>query len=149
MNFENYQNIKNLTRRNMHSDSLDTNLIVHFILNDIPGQREKVANLLETPHTTHFLSDIAISETVYVLETVYSQTRDEIINELNFFLTRYSNQINFNRTLTMNVFPIYLKHPKISFNDCLMTAYAKINHHEPLFTFDQKLASQLPSTKLL
>ena len=76
------------------SDSLDTNLMLRLIMNDVPERREKVLNLLYT-------------------------------------------------------FPLYLEHPKLSFYDCCLACYAEIKHHEPLFTFDKKLAKQLPQAKAL
>lgn len=133
----------------MQSDSLDANLLVHFILDDSPGQRELVMKLLKTPNTIHYLNEIAISETVYVLERIYKQPRERIVDELNMFLTRYCDEIVYNRSLTMTAFPFYLKHHSVSFNDCLLSAHAKIEHAEPLFTFDQDLAKKSPSAKLL
>lgn len=132
----------------MITDSLDTNLILRFINNDIPSQRQRVIKLLATPNTTHYLSDLALSETVYVLETSIRMTRQEIVDQLSFFLARYSHCIAYNQPLTSLAFPFYLTHPKLSFNDCCLAAYAELEAHEPLFTFDQKLARQLPSAKL-
>ena len=133
----------------MQSDSLDANLLVHFILDDVPGQRTLVTELLQTPNTIHYLNEIAISETIYVLERIYKQPRSRIINEVNMFLTHYCDEIIYNRSLTMIAFPLYLEHHDLSFNDCLLSAHAKIDHAEPLYTFDQALAKKSPSAKLL
>ena len=131
-----------------HIDSLDTSLIVRFITNDLPSKRQKVAQILSAPSTTHVIFDASLIETVFVLETSYHFTRIEIVDQLNFFLTRYSDVIEYNRSLTRSVFPFYLEHPKLSFVDCCLAAMAEINNAEPLLTFDKKLASQHPSAKL-
>lgn len=133
----------------MATNSLDTSLLIRFIMNDVPGTRQKVRDLLSTPSTTHHIFDLALTETVYVLENVYEQTREEIVNELNFFLTRYADVLAYNHALTTEVFPFYLTHPKLSFNDCCLAAYAELEKAEPLFTLDQKLARQHHSAKLL
>ena len=133
----------------MSSNSLDTNLLVRFILGDIPKQRRLVAELLATQGTTHHLADLAITETVYVLETVYQQTRAEIVDELQAFFNRYTNCLSYSKNLFAAVFPFYLEHPKLAFNDCCLAAYAEQSHAEPLFTFDKKLALQSPSAKEL
>ena len=131
-----------------HIDSLDTSLIVRYITNDVPEQRKRVSKLLSVPDTTHVLFDAALIETVFVLETHYHFSRNEVVDHLNFFLTHYSDVIEYNRPLTRAVFPFYIEHPKLSFNDCCLATMAEIEAAEPLFTFDKKLALQHPSAKL-
>lgn len=132
-----------------HVDSLDTNLILRFLTNDNPAQRERVRKLLDMPSTNHVFFDVALCEVVYALETIYNFTRIEIVNHLNFFLTQYCDVISYNHVLTSEVFPFYLDHPKLSFVDCCLATMAEINKTEPLFTFDRKLANQHPAAKLL
>lgn len=131
------------------TDSIDTNIVLRCILGDVPEQRGLAVKLLNMPNCTHYLSNQAISECVYVLEAVLEIPREDIVNLLNFFLTRYSGIVIYDHKLTEVAFPNYLTHPKLSWNDCVLAAEAEINHHEPLFTFDKKLASQLPQAKLV
>ena len=133
----------------MKIDSLDTNLIVHYIAGDIPEQRKKVETLLKTPGMVHRIESLTITETVYVLEKAYASTREETINQLNFFLARFSDHISYDHHLTSKVFPFYLAHPKLSFDDCYLAALAELNNATPLYTFDKKLANQHPAAKLL
>ena len=132
-----------------HIDSLDTSLIVRFITNDIPAQRNRVKKLLAAPSTTHILFDTALIETVFVLEMVYHFSRTEIVDHLNLFLAHYCDVIEYNRPLTRAVFPFYLEHPKLSFTDCCLATLAELNDAEPLFTLDKKLANQHPAVKLV
>lgn len=133
----------------METNSLDTNLVVHYILGDVPEQRKLVAQLLRAPNAVYYFTNMALSETFYALEKFYKMPREEITDDLNFFLARYDGIIIYNRALTKLAFPIYLTHPKLSWNDCALAAEAEINHHEPLFTFDKALARQLPQVKLV
>lgn len=133
----------------MSISSLDTSLVVRVLTNDNPEKRQQVLALLsEDRHIFHFFLP-ALIETVYVLEKVYDFPRDKIIDRLNFFLTHFSDTIIYDRPLTMVAFPLYLEHPQLSFNDCLLSAHAEISHAEPLLTFDQALAKKSPSAKLL
>lgn len=128
--------------------SLDTSLIVRFITNDIPEDRQKVIKLLKSGKK-FCVSDIAISETMYVLQKIYGYKRTEAADNLFFFLTQFSDELDYNIELTKMVFPTFLAHPKLSFNDCCVAAYANLDNAEPLYTFDQKLAKQSPYAKEL
>ena len=128
--------------------SLDTSLIVRFITNDIPEKRKLVIDLLKS-NKKFRVSDIAISETMYVLQKIYGFERIEAADSLSFFLTQFSDEIEYNHDLTNEVFPVFMTHPKLSFNDCCLVAYAKLDDAIPLYTFDQKLAKQSPYAKEL
>jgi predicted nucleic acid-binding protein len=128
--------------------SLDTSVLVRILTKDKPEDCRKALNFLNQG-LEFIVEDIALSETIYVLETIYDKSREEIIDLVNFFLTRYADKIEYNHELTSLVFPFYLTHPKISFNDCYLASCAEIKGAEPLMTFDKKLASQHPSAKLL
>ena len=132
----------------MNTSSLDTSVIVRILVGDKPESCKKIMKLLEQ-RMTFVVEDLALSETVYVLETVYRFPRAEIVDLLNFFLTRYADKIEYNRRLTALVFPFYLEHPKLSYNDCCLAYGAEINGAEPLYTLDKKLATQHPSAKVL
>ena len=133
----------------MMTDSIDTNIVLRCILGDVPEQREAAVKLLNAPEATHYLSDQALSECMYVLEITMDLPREDVVDFMNFFLARYDGTIVYNRALTKLAFPVYLAHPKLSWNDCALAAEAEINHHEPLFTFDKALARQLPQAKLV
>lgn len=130
-------------------DTLDTNLIVHYIIGDIPAQRIAVGKLLANPDAIHRIKDLTITEAVYVFETHYGQTRTEIANNLQAFLAKFDDVLDYNEALFLLVFPFYKRHSSLSFNDCVMAFYAQIDGTEPLLTFDKTLAKQHPSAKLL
>ena len=131
----------------MNTASLDTSVIVRVLVCDNEPAYEKSLKLLNQD-LTFVISDLAISESIYVLETIYKKSRAEISDLFLFFLGRYDSKIQYNHDLTVAVFPFYLKHPKLSFNDCCLATLAELNNAEPLFTFDKKLAAQHPSAKL-
>lgn len=133
----------------MATDAIDTNIVLRCVLGDVPEQRRKAAEFLRGAKATHYLSSQVILECVYVMEVAMEMSREEVVNLLTFFLTRYSDCIEYDREMTAVAFPYYLEHPKLSWADCALAAEAEAKHREPLFTFDKKLAVQLPQAKLL
>ena len=131
------------------TDSIDANIVLRCILGDVPEQRLLAVDLLKSSNSLHYLSSQALLECVYVLEMVEEMTRQEVVDCLNFFLARFCDHIVYNRDLTAIACPLYLAHPKLSWVDCALAAEAKLSHHEPLYTFDRKLANQLSQAKLL
>ena len=131
------------------SDSLDTCAIVSLLVGEPAEQARMVGKLLEEPETTHHIADLAISETVYVLETRYSSRRSDVVSMLKLFFSNYGEALNYNRALFDLVLPYYETHPALSFNDCCLAFIAELNHAEPLFTFDSKLSKQHASAKIL
>ncbi len=127
------------------SESLDTNIIMRIILQDAPEQCEKILNLFMRQGYSYHISDLAITETVYNLQRAY--TRPEIVTKLQHVFELPNVKANF--VLFNQVFPMYLEHPQLSFNDCCLSVYAALNESEPLWTFDQALAKQSPTAKLL
>lgn len=130
------------------NDSLDTSVILSVLLGEPANRRDVAWGLLESG-SAHQIADLAISEAVYVLEYHYKQTREEIAFEFQNFFLAHNDVLNYNRALMERVFPYYVAHPDLSFNDCCLAFYAELNHAEPLFTFDKKLDLQHPSAKEL
>lgn len=130
--------------------SLDTSVVIRVLTNDLPEKRRLALDFISKDDNIFRLSDLALSEIVYVLSSdLYKHPREAVVDKINFFLTRFCDNIIYNRDLTSHVFPFYLEHPKLSFNDCCLAYYAEASDAEPLYTFDTKLARQHPSAKLL
>lgn len=133
----------------MTTDAIDTNILLRCLLGDVPKQRKLAANLLRAPNSTHYLSNQALFECIYVLEIVEEMSRAEIVGSLDLFFARYDHALEYDRNLFTLASEAYRAHPKLSWADCALAAEAELKHREPLFTFDQKLARQLPQAKLL
>ena len=127
-------------------ESLDTNMILRLMLNDVPKQRAKVVELLCHPEAVYHVADLAITEAVYVMQQC-GKTRLEIVKYLDGLMKRMNIIANYN--LFERVFPMYLNCPQLSFNDCCLAGYAALNEAEPLWTFDKDLAKQSGTAKLL
>ena len=126
--------------------SLDTNCILRWLLGDIPEQATLVTTLVNSGESV-VVADVALIETVYVLEKLKNISRETI--EKTIIAINGKNTIHCNRELFKEILPIYTTHPKLSFVDCYLTMFAKRTGATLLLTFDKKLANQLPMAQLL
>lgn len=127
-------------------ESLDTNIILRLALRDVPKQCLKIVDLLMRQNVVYDVADLAITEAVYVMQK-QGKTRKQIVEILNTTLEGFD--FCYNRSLFERVFPMYLECPRLSFNDCCLASYAALNQAEPLWTFDQALAEESGTAKLL
>ena len=130
----------------MNTASLDTSIILRLLLRDVPEQRQLAVDLIAQFDRLN-ISDIAISEAVFVMGRNYQLPRNKIADALLDFLK--DPKYNCNRPLFTRAFPYFVAHPALSFEDCCLAAYAELNNATPLYTFDQKLARQIDDAQLV
>lgn len=129
------------------SGSLDANVLLRLLLNDVADQHQSVLNLFQHASGQFAVSDTAIIETVFVLERNYKFTRTAIVETIEGLMSLA--EINCNRPLFLKALPLFSKYSSLSFEDCCLAVYAELNEAKPLWTFDQKLAKQAPSARLV
>lgn len=125
--------------------SLDANIMLRVILNDIPEQREQALKILHRGR--YRIADVAIVEAAFVLGRNYDMEREAIVRVLDGLLGQ--ENLVCNRELFSQVFPKFVAHPRLSFEDCCLAVYAEINDAVPLYTFDKNLAKQTPQAELV
>jgi predicted nucleic-acid-binding protein len=126
--------------------SLDTNILLRLIVGDVPAQTKLVEKLI-VEATKLDVADIVIFELVFVLEKLYFFSRSDVASSVSAIIR--NKKINSNRKLFEPMLSMYLENPKLSFVDCTLPQYARLNKAEPLFTFDQKLAKTYDAVMLL
>ena len=131
---------------NDKTGSLDTNILVRLIVGDVPAQTRLVETLMAQA-TRLDVADIVIFELVFVLEKIYFFSRADIVESVSAIIR--NKKINSNRKLFESMLAMYLENSKLSFVDCTLPQYARLNKAEPLFTFDQRLAKACDTVKLL
>ena len=114
--------------------SLDTNIILRFLLRDIPHQAAKAATELTSYRC--YVTDVVITETVFVLEKVYEAPRKEIAVAINSFLA-FPNLLC-NADLLAEMIDLYQQHRSLSIIDCYAAVEAGASGNQ-LITFDTKL----------
>lgn len=127
--------------------SLDTNVLLRLVLNDIPDQNAAVLHMLASRPGEFHVADIAIIEMAFVLGRAYEFTREQVAEVIWGIMDQ--PRIICNRQLFETVLPLYSKRSSLSFEDCCLSVYAQLQDAVPLWTFDQKLAKQAESAKLV
>lgn len=117
--------------------SLDTNVVVRLIRNDVPEQHHVATLLLQ--RGTYAVADLAVAETGYVLTKGYGMSRVQAALLLTAFVEL--PQV-FAARYVQSALVHWADHPKLSLEDCLLVQCAVASSAEPLWTFDRKLANQ-------
>ena len=114
--------------------SLDTNVVLRYILNDIPEQTEKVKKVITISGC--YITDVVAAETVYVLEKVIELNRQDIVRLLKSFLS-LPNMI-YNDYFLDQTLDLYESKLSLSIVDCYAATEAKV-YKNYLLSFDKDL----------
>lgn len=117
--------------------SLDTNVVLRFLLDDIPEQTKKATSVVQKNKV--YVTDVVVVETIYVLEKVILLPRQDIAKLVTDFLGFAS--VVHNPYFLEEVIEFYEQHPSLSIVDCYESAEAKAYDNQ-LITFDKRLVSQ-------
>ncbi len=129
------------------SGSLDANVLLRLLLNDVPDQHAAVESLFENSVGQFAVADTAVIEIVFVLERHYKFSRPAIADAVEGLMSLTG--VTCNRALFEKALPLFTRNPGLSFEDCCLATYAELNNAKPLWTFDRKLANQIHAAKLL
>ena|SRR5665213_1176806 len=127
--------------------SLDTNVLLRLLLNDVPEQHTAAKKLIEQTTNQFAVADTVIIELVFALDRYYGFSRLQITEAVDGLMKL--KEINCNRVLFKKTLALFINHSGLSFEDCCLAIYAQLNEAEPLWTFDKKLANQVSSAKLV
>ncbi|VAZ83843.1 tRNA(fMet)-specific endonuclease VapC [Mycobacterium persicum] len=127
--------------------SLDANVVLRLLLNDVPDQHAAAVALLESADAPFVVSDFAIIEVVFALCRHYEFSRAAAAEAIEGLMSL--TQIDCNRVLFKLALPFFTDHPKLSFEDCCLATHAELSNATPLWTFDRKLAGQAQSARLV
>ena len=130
-----------------YSGSIDANVILRLLLNDVAEQHLAATNLIKNSSAPFAVSDTAVIEVVFVLERNYTFSRPHIVEAIEGMMSLA--EIRCNQELIQKALKLFEKHPALSFEDCCLSVYAELGDATPLWTFDRKLANQVGSVKLV
>jgi predicted nucleic acid-binding protein len=127
--------------------SLDANVVLRLLLNDVPDQHAAAVGLLEAAEAPFAVSDVAVVEVVFALCRYYEFSRAAAAEAIEGLMSLA--EIECNRDLFERALLLFVDHPKLSFEDCCLATYAELSNAQPLWTFDRKLATQADSAHLV
>lgn len=131
----------------MSGGSLDANVVLRLLLNDVPDQHTAAIALFETADAPFVVSDVAVIEVVFALCRHYQFSHTTTAEAIEGLMSL--SQIDCSRAMLSGALSLFTHHPKLSFEDCCMTVCAELSDAQPLWTFDKKLAAQAPSARLV
>lgn len=118
---------------------IDTNGFLRFLLDDVPGQSNKIEELLNKAKKGEiqiFLPQIIVFEIVFILEKYYQINKDGVLDKIESLVSIKYIEVE-SREIFLESISLYRDNP-VSFVDCFIFASAQKNSAE-LFTFDKKL----------
>lgn len=116
-------------------NSLDTNVVLCYLLDDIPEQTLKSKTVIT--ESAAYVTDVVVTETIFVLERVIGLKRHDIRLLVKAFLNLPS--LIYNDYFLDQVIELYGAQPSLSFVDCYAAIEAKV-YSNSLVTFDKQLA---------
>jgi predicted nucleic-acid-binding protein len=128
-------------------ESLDTNAVLRLLLGDVPHQYQAVMALLCSGDARYHIDDLAVAETVYILENLYELDRNAISTLLDALFKEPA--ITCNKKVLLKAIAFWTEHPKLSFYDTYLVWNAELAERTPLWTFDKKLANQGDAARLI
>jgi len=121
---------------------VDANVVLRYLLTDVPQLSTQTVNLLENEAV--YLPFEVIAEIVYVLDKVYGVTRTEIFDSLTNLL-KYRNISTYNMEIAIVAMKIF-NETKLDIVDTFLSAYNKTKGYE-VVTFDKELAKYIGKDK--
>ena len=119
--------------------ALDTNVLIRFLVNDDKAQGKKARDLLETAEKkgeAFLLPILVLMETIWVLDSVYGYSRNEIIRAIE--LISQMGVISMDNADTVTKFIDFAKTTKVPLHDLLIGTSAEDKGCEATITFDIK-----------
>jgi predicted nucleic-acid-binding protein len=127
---------------------LDTNILVRYLADDDRTQSPKAAALIQsfTRETPGFISLATMLETVWVMESLYGSTRDEVVSIITRLLQAESFRVE--SSLTLRAALRVYANGKADFADCVIAESSRSQGATQTMTFD-KLAARDAGMMLL
>ena len=110
---------------------IDTNVILRFLLNDVPEQSEQAKTVIEQGA---FTTIEVIAEVVYVLRKVYQSSREQIYASI----MQVADEVVIPEYNVLVCAMEYFRVRNLDFVDCVLAARVLLKN-ETVFSFDKKL----------
>jgi len=116
---------------------IDTNVILRFLLNDIPDQANKAKYFLEKIENgveKAYLTELILSECIWVLEKFYKIPKKEIISKIKSLILFEGFITQTSKTLLLEALNLW-DNINIDWTDAFLSAFSK-EEHLPIVSFD-------------
>jgi len=125
--------------------AVDTNVLVRLITRDDAAQ---VRAAEEFARRGAWISHLVLAETVWVLDSVYDLSRDQISTAAEMLLNHQELTLQ-DSDVVRAALNQFKNHAKVEFSDCLALEIARKAGHIPLATFDRDFAKLADVERLI
>ncbi len=118
---------------------VDTNILIRFLIGDDEQQAKKVYKIfkkVESEKKELFVPMLVVLELIWVLESAYEISRDEILDSIGDLLLMPI--LKFENQSALQQFILSAQGSRYDLPDLLIAHSAKINGCETVLTFDKK-----------
>lgn len=113
---------------------LDTNLLVRYFTEDDLEKARAVAKLLKNSKEKLIITDVAFAEIVWVLQSFYSFSKEDIVEKLMRFVN--IPHIDLNREVLRKTL-YYFSQTSLSFIDAYEAAYCENKELDGIYSYDR------------
>ncbi len=114
---------------------LDANVIIRYLVEDDEKKADAIEHLLKSDEVL-ILTDVTISEIVWVLSSYYENTRNEIVEKISTLIQLSS--IKCNKRLVLLALSLFQKY-NIDWVDAYLAAYGEENNIDEMYSYDHDL----------
>lgn len=115
-------------------NSLDTNVVLRYLLNDIPEQGFKAKEVIT--NSASYVTDVVAIEIIFVFEKVIDMKRSDIVKLVKTFLSLPN--VIYNDYFLDQAIDLYGAKKTLSIVDCYAATESKL-YNNTLVTFDKEL----------
>ena len=116
--------------------AIDTNVLVRLVARDDVGQVQAAEDFVGKGA---WVSHLVLAEMIWVLDSVYDLTRDEIAAAVEMLLNHRDLTLQ-DAEVVASALDCYRSGSMVDFSDCLVLEIARKAGHLPLGTFDRQLS---------
>ena len=116
--------------------AVDTNVLVRLVVRDDANQ-VRVAE--EFVASGAWVSQLVLTETMWVLDAVYGRTPEQIATAVDMLLNHRQLTVQDSDVVAAAI-ESFRKRPSLGFSDCLVLEIARKSGNLPLGTFDRELS---------
>jgi predicted nucleic-acid-binding protein len=121
---------------------VDTSLLVRYLTGDPPHLAEKAAQVLDGEETLG-ITEVALVETAYVLESVYGVPRKEVVDALlALFQKENLKAVGGDKDLWMRALLLCRPSGRVSFGDALIWAAALASGVKRVYALDARFPEE-------
>ena len=121
---------------------LDTSVIVRHLVGEPAGQANEASRIIEEVENLQ-VSVVALTETAFVLRSVYQISRETIVDDLTDLVQRDNISIYaMDKNLVLQGLRMCRPSGRVSISDAMIWAAARTDRASAIYTFDRRFPSQ-------